>query len=363
MACSASLSRFEEMVPLARALAICGFFLAALGCGGGRPLAKPAIPLTTPKRLCARGEHPPACLDPLVVESWLGSDSLRVDGSAAPPGGDQGTKLFTVSIDEAGATHTFRAKWRGPSTSGLINEPRKELAAYAVQKLFLEPDEYVAPPTAAHCFREQDYRAFSTEVDQPLPGTDCILGFLSLWLEDVKTVESAHKAGWLRDGENVWSPSLFAADAYYKRSIAHANLFMFAVNHGDPHPLQFILERLDPGVRIYVVDNSIAFRSIKNPKILFETDWSQIQVPAFPQDTLARIRSLDDQDFARLGVLDEFVPADGGLVRRSTESPTPVVTGLDWDQKVLRIGLPPGEVDLVKARLAALSNRTDLATF
>ena len=69
----------------------------------------------------------------------------------------QGARILVLR--RGGDGEVFRVKWRAQSTTTSRNSPRRELAAYAVQKLFLEPEEYVAPPTAPHCFPLEAYRA------------------------------------------------------------------------------------------------------------------------------------------------------------------------------------------------------------
>jgi len=47
-----------------------------------------------------------------------------------------------------------RAAYRGQATN---NEPRYEIAAYRLQKLFLDPEEYVVPPTVLRSMPLEEY--------------------------------------------------------------------------------------------------------------------------------------------------------------------------------------------------------------
>src|SRR3954470_12157610 len=119
---------FNQMLALllASACAVSG------GCSKSLPLAAPAAPLSQPTRLCAEGETPPTCRSARGVEELLAGD-LKIVGMADPPSGSQGAKLLTLRGKLRGREVVFRAKWRPQSSDDLINESRKELAAYAVQ--------------------------------------------------------------------------------------------------------------------------------------------------------------------------------------------------------------------------------------
>jgi hypothetical protein len=328
----------------------------ALGCGHHSPLAKPAEPLTPPTRLCGAHEGPPACRSAAQLEQLLASAELV--GMADTPSGMQGAKLLTLKAHGV----VLRAKWRPQSSGDLINEPRKELAAYAVQKLFLSDAELVAPPTVARCFPLESYRRFAANESATFPKTDCVFGFLSYWLEGVKTVGAARKADLLDDGTGIWDAELFEEDATYRGSVASANLLTYLINHGDAHEEQFVLEEAPKGLRTYVVDNSIAFRSIKNPMLLLRQDWSQLQVPKLPRATVERLRRLTDADYEHLATVSELERKDGQLTPvRATDAKSDG-TALSWDGDRLRIGLTPGEIALVRGRAGELLKRPDLET-
>lgn len=259
---------------------------------------------------------------------------------------------------------TFRVRWRAQSTADVINEPRKELAAYAVQKLFLNDDELVAPPTAAYCFPLASYRRFAPDAKASFIGADCVLGFATYWLESVKTVSSAREDGWVsnHDDSTLWDPRLFTRDPMYRASISKCNLLTHLINHGDAHGGQLLLERTPRGLRAYVVDNSVAFLSIKNPVMLFREDWSQLLVPSLPQSSIARLQSLDRQDLAHLGVVQELELRDGRLLpRKRASAAAPNDAGaIRWSGTHLRIGLTDSEIELVSSRIRELLARPDL---
>jgi hypothetical protein len=329
------------------------------GCSKHLSLADPAAPLSAPTRLCSANEGPPACRSAIEVERLMAGDLdlLSMDDT---PSGSQGAKILTLRSEGV----VFRARWRAQSTNGLINEPRKELAAYAVQRLFLDDDELVAPPTVAHCFPLSEYRRFAPDEKASFAHVDCVLGFASYWLERVKTVEAAEDADWIEKDTGILDEELFDKDALYRTSVGNANLLTFLINHGDAHGKQFMLEQTPRGYRTYIVDNSIAFLSIKNPMLLLREDWSKLQVPALPTRAVARLKELSERDLARLGTIAELelhgrqlTSAPGTAPERQPETDG---SAMSWNGARLRIGLTRGEIELVSSRIRELLTRPDL---
>ncbi|HEY6078642.1 MAG TPA: hypothetical protein VIW29_07555 [Polyangiaceae bacterium] len=329
-----------------------------LGCSKDVPLAAPAAPLTKPTRLCGEHEGPPHCRPAAQVEKLLG-DELEILSMADTPSGSQGAMLLTLRAPRHGTV--LRVKWRPQSGADVINEPRKELAACAVQRLFLEPDELVAPPTVAHCFALEKYRVHVPKAKPSFHSIDCVLGFASLWLEDVQSVGGARKDGLLSPGDGIWDPGLFAKDALYRSSVGKANLLTYLINHGDAHSEQFMLERAPGGLRTYVVDSSIAFLSIKNPMLLLRQDWSSIQLPKLPPRPIQRLAKLTDADYARLACATTLVRHDRQLTTEHQPHCAPGDTTMSWQGERLRIGLSKSEIELVRQRVGELLQRPDLA--
>jgi hypothetical protein len=336
--------------------------LSSVACSKHVPLAAPAAPLSLPTRLCAMGEAPPSCRSAQQIEDVLAGD-LTLLGVADPPSGSQGAKLLTLRAISGGRELVFRAKWRPQSSDDLINESRKELAACAVQKRFLDDAEWVAPPTVARCFGLREYHAFVPNEPATFPGTDCVFGFASYWLEEIVTLSSARKRGLLVEGDGILDVKLFERDPVYRGSLAKANLLTYAINHGDAHDEQFLLQSTARGFRAFVVDNSISFQSIKNPMLLFREDWSQVQVPWLPKSTLERMAKLSDADYADLGSVSEFERRGTALAPVHATTPRTKSDGsaMSWHGNRLRVGLTTLEIDLVKSRIHELLVRPDLA--
>jgi hypothetical protein len=304
-----------------------------------------------PSRPCNRAQN---------VEAWLRDSRLRILASA-PAGGQQDAKVLTLALPEQSGQRVFRARWRSLDTESLLNDPRKELGAYAVAKSFLEPHENVVPPTSGHCFPLDNYRAW---VDAKAPpsfekeGVQCVFGILSYWLENVADPEGARKArAWRKDG--ILDEQLFQSDASYRKSVSDLNLFTYLIHHGDSHDKQFLITKDDPSPRVYSVDNSVTFESIKNPMTLFREDWSVIRVPAVSEHSLRRLLGHSASDWSRLNAIESYRKTDGQLVAARLDAPIgPADAGVRWVGLGLQIGLTETEIAGVRQRLAELVKRT-----
>ena len=339
---------------------VCALF-TGVACSKHGKLAAPAAPLTPPTRLCSTNEAPPACRDVRGLEQLLDAEG-SILGMSDTPSGAQGAKVLTLRAKLTGRETVLRTKWRPQSSGDLINEPRKELASYAVQKLFLSESEFVIPPTVAHCFPLAEYRKFAPDEPSSFEAADCVLGFESYWLENVRTVEKARETGLMAPGDGIWDAKLFDRDALYRNSVSSANVLTFVIRHGDAHNGQFLLESTRHGLRAFVVDNSVAFLSVPNPMLLFREDWGEIQVPRLPARAIERLRKLSDADFARLGTVTEFELRGRQLYPARTPSEPAIRDdrAMSWHGSRLRIGLTANEIALVRSRVRTLLERPDL---
>lgn len=287
----------------------------ALACGAadepGRPPPVPAAPLSLPKVLCVGAPEPPVpCRSAAEVEAWLASPDLEIVGVAMTPAGIQGARVLTLRVPGPPEV-VFRAKWRAQSTLTRRNDPRRELVAYAVQKLFLDPDEYVVPPTAAHCFPLADYRAQVLAGAAPtFRDVPCVLGYLSYWLEDVASIKQARREGWFHSDGNALDGELFADNPFYRSSVANMNLLTYLIDHADSHAAQFVIRRDPRAPAVYSVDNSMSFGVKKNRRV--KVDWSEIQVPALSRRSVDRLRRAPLDRLASLCELELGAGAPAG---------------------------------------------------
>ncbi|MCE9561349.1 MAG: hypothetical protein K8U57_04785, partial [Planctomycetes bacterium] len=81
---------------------------------------------------------------------------------------------------------TLEVKWKpvdGADIDNWNNNPRKEIAAYLVQRWFLTPRDYLVPATAMRCIPLDAYKRFDPAATATVPGTSCVLGMVSLWVQ------------------------------------------------------------------------------------------------------------------------------------------------------------------------------------
>ena len=333
--------------------------VAALACGEtddaeDRRVPEPAAPLTGPDQLCRDSSRGRPCRTPGEVEAWLADPELEILGSAPPPAGIQGAMVLTLRVPRLMPV-VFRAKWRAHSTTTARNSPRRELAAYAIQKLFLEPGEYVVPPSAPHCFPLEAYRA---RVDRKEQATfrqaPCVYGILSYWLEDVESLADAAEEGWFHgQHHHAFDPQLYAENAAYRDSISRVNLLTYVIGHADSHAKNFVITRDSAAPLVYSVDNSLSLGLKKNPRLDARHDWSNLQVPALPREAIARLRAAVPR-LDRLAVIAELEPRGDGMAPVPPSRAEPGAHGMEWRDGRLRIGLTAAEVGDVRVRVALL---------
>jgi hypothetical protein len=298
-----------------------------MGCDRDERVATDERGLTLPTQMCREAEPSQSCRTADDIEALLQDDTLEIVAASATGSGVQRARVLTLRRGGKRPI-VFRAKWRARSTTTRRNIPRYELAAYAVQKLFLSPREYVVPPTATHCFPIEQYRARVDPAAKPtFPDQQCVHGVLSYWLEDVVTVADANAAGWFHgQHRHAFDPALWQRDRAYRDSLARVNLLTYLIGHRDSHARNFVIARSGKPAHhvVYSIDNSLAFTLAKNPNIAPRHDWSTIRVPALPRETVHRLH-------ASYGRLDSLAAA----------------------------GLAPWELEGVRVRAAALLARIE----
>lgn len=217
-----------------------------------------AVQVSEPTRLCVGGVRRDCLPVAEIREAMKRADLTFVQGAPAP-GGAQGAAVLTLQTPGG---LVFDAKWRSLGSASRFNDPVAELAADRLQALILRPEEIVIPPSAVHCQPAESYgRRLGHERD-PVAGSRCVLGFLSLWLHGSVGMGEARREGTV-PGEagnpdpELYDPQRFESDPRYRRNLAHLNVVAFLIAHGDAHAAQFMVYP-DP-VHVFLVDNSVAF--------------------------------------------------------------------------------------------------------
>jgi hypothetical protein len=255
---------------------------------------------------------------------------------------------ITLKADVAfGGSPPLRVKLRRaePGAEAFNNVPRYDLAAYQLQQLFLDPGEYVVPPTALRMVPLADFKRHAPAATRTFPSAEQVLAVAQYWLSDVKVIA------------DVYDPARFASDPVYARHIGQLNIFTYLVDHRDSNVGNFLIGRAESGARVFSIDHGVAFGSIDSDRGRL---WRAMRVDQLPADTVARLRSITPavlQD--RLGVLAQWRLQDGSYV--------PVAHGANlWDGRGVRrkgddlqLGLTGGEINSIHKRLERLLERVD----
>ncbi|MFO0616341.1 MAG: hypothetical protein U0414_27365 [Polyangiaceae bacterium] len=183
--------------------AVMGASMALAGCASS-PM--PAWPVSTPAELCQDPTLGPSdfCMPAARIEVWLREGDFRITNVAFSSSGV--TRPYKLRLELAsGLTINAKFKRAPDDLEAFNNSPRRELAAYEIQKLFLDPDDYVVPPTVLACIPARTELMPELE---PHPRATCAIGVLAYWVEGLTD-------------QGVVDPARWAADAGYRDVPVH----------------------------------------------------------------------------------------------------------------------------------------------
>jgi hypothetical protein len=232
-----------------------------------------------------------------------------------------------------------------PGADSFNNVPRYDLAAYELQKLFLDPAEYVVPPTALRMVPLAEFAKYSPSVERTFPVAQQVLAVVQYWLSNVT------------NAEDVYRPAQFAADPLYARHIGQLNILTYLVNHRDSNLGNFLIGRQEVGARLFSIDHGVAFGSESSDRGEL---WKVMRVNRLPADTVARLRKIDVATLqARLGVLAQWRLQGGVFVPVATGKNLAETRGVRRDKEDLQMGLTRPEILEVNKLLQKLLEQVD----
>jgi len=224
------------------------------------------------------------------------------------------------------------------------NQPRYEIAAYQFQKLFLDPDEYVVPPTAGRGFPLETYQNIEEDAQPTFKNTAAVFCLLQYWLDNVTTQN-------LFDEERLYSDSLYA------RNIGNLNIFTYLIRHSDSNEGNFLISKLPENPRLFAVDNEMAFGDIMSER---GYEWRNLMVKRFPQKTVDRLRKIRKEDlFATLGVVAQYEIRNGQLIPVEPTSNLDENDGVRQSDGVIQLGLTTKEINHIFERLQDFLHKVD----
>jgi hypothetical protein len=246
-----------------------------------------------------------------------------------------------------GGSPPLRVKLRKaePGANSFNNVPRYDLAAYELQKLFLDPAEYVVPPTALRMVPLADFAKYSPGVKPTFSGAEQVLAVVQYWLSDIKVVA------------DVYDPVRFAADPLYARHIGQLNVLTYLIRHRDSNLGNFLLGKAEVGARAFSIDHGVAFASEDSDRGEL---WKDVRVDRLPADTVARLRQVTPQVLAdRLGVLAQWRLEGQAFVPVASGTSLSGIRGVRREGNDLQMGLTNAEIRSLFGRLTELLERVD----
>lgn len=249
---------------------------------------------------------------------------------------------------------TLIVKWKefSPELDGWNNSPRKEIAAYEIQKWFLAPEQYIVPTTVARCVASEHIAA-AVSPAPTIGGSRCKLVTLALWLRHVRPPKT-------------YQPHRFRTEADYAFHVANFNVLATLIDNRDSRGSNVLVSDRNRPMRIYSVDNGMSF----DPWFwkFKARPWNQIIVPGLPRTTVDRLRAVSESDYERLAVLVQMLRGDDGVYRNiePTGPPLDPDRGVRTAGRLIQLGLTREEIREVRERVRSIVeqvDRGDIASF
>ena len=283
------------------------------------------------------------------LERMLAEDPIQiVSGQKSRP---KAPGDITLKADVSfGGRKPFRVKLRRsePGAEAFNNVPRYDLAAYAIQQLLMDPNEYVMPPTALRMIPVEDFKRqyFDPAAVKPtFKGADEVLCVVQYWLQDVT------------NPPDILDKSRFDTDPVYARHIGQLNVFTYLIEHRDSNQGNFLISKAEQGPRVFSIDHGVAFASLDSDR---GTDWLELRVDRFPKDTIERVRRLTkDELTAKLAVLGQWKLQDGHYVPVTPGKIMGSNRGVRIKDGVVQMGLTREEISGVASQVKRLLNQVD----
>lgn len=281
-------------------------------------------------------------LPPVEIERRLATEPFQIGGMADNRWEGDRTQRAALRFEDG---TVLGVKWARSAEGGsdLNNQPRYELAAYRLQALFLDREDWVVPPTVLRVMPLRLYRQLDPELAPTFEGTSSVLVVLQYWIDGVNALEAP-------DPDRL-------GDDLYARRLAQLNTLTYLIRHSDSN-IGNVLVSKGPDPRMFAVDNGVSFGSPESPR---GTIWRELHVRRVPAALVRRLRSLDRDALGRsLDVVAQLrVTGDGRLELTETGPKRNPDLGVDYSGGVVQLGLTDDELDGVWDRLQELLRRID----
>jgi hypothetical protein len=280
------------------------------------------------------------------IERMLDNDPFIVTAAATSRPKAKGDITLKAQISFAGREPlTVKLRKAEPGADVFNNVPRYDLAAYELQKVYLDPPEFVVPPTALRMVPLDEFRKFQADVQPTFPGADEAVAVVQYWLHDIEVIA------------DVLDPATFETDAVYARHIGQLNILTYLIRHRDSNAGNFLIGKQSPGARVFSIDHGVAFASIDGDRGML---WQDLRVKKLPADAIARLRKVTHEDLdARLGVLVQWKLEQGRYVQVPNGANTAAYRGVRRSGEMLQMGLTKPEIADVYRQMQRLLAKVD----
>lgn len=277
---------------------------------------------------------------PSEAERRLGGEPFEILEAKRTASGVAGAQRWKLRFADG---VEIKAKWKAAPrylADGWNNSPRREIAAYEIQKWFLDEPDYIVPPSEVRCMPLAQMRKIDPAARPTILGTECVYGVLSLWLQDVE------------EPEEIWLPELFEQAGYYRYSIAAVDVLTLLIGHQDGRPANFLWSK-DDRRQVFSIDNGISFHAF--PYNFLVRNWNDLRVPALPRRMLERLDRVGPEQTAALGVMRHLEPDANGILRvTDADANLDPERGTRLRGTTLQFGLSRREIHEVEERLGRL---------
>lgn len=289
---------------------------------------------------------PPEVIETKVVQA-LRDLSVELESRKQTATGITGAAELTLFFPAMQKNLKF--KWK-PAIPGRLdqdnNSPRREIASYQIQKLFLDDEDYVVPTSFMFCVPARWIRQSGRKVPPLAPRSDCVLGNLSVWLENVTQPDV------------LFEQARFLDDPTYAYFMANFNLFSYLVAHHDGKPSNYLVSKEEGRPHLFSIDNGVSFRAW--PHNIFATNWNVIRVPAFRKESVDRLRMLSREDIEVFGVVYQLDKNDNSLwVSVPPGKNLNPNAGVVITEDTIQFGLTAGEIDDLWQRIQEVIAEVD----
>ena len=257
--------------------------------------------------------------------------------------GDIGKRVILRYSDQK----DLQIKWRRALSGGheFNNAPRFEIAAYELQKLFLDESDFVVPPTLARGYTLESYKSIEADADPTFKDPDIVLVMMQYWLNTVTV------------GGEVYNKEKFNTDPLYAKHFANTNIMTYIINHQDSNEGNLLTSTDEKNPRVFTVDNGVTFSS---PKSNRGAKWKHIRVKRIPKKTVDRLRAItSDELYKKMGVVAQLELVNGEV--KSVESSANLNSKKGVRQKggLIQLGLTTKEIRAVEKKIKYIVKQVD----